>query len=154
VASGELFLHSVRTVGNEESLVAGGHKVAGLAVGSVTDLIVCVSPSPNANLAGIAYSQLNSMCRSRSEWMGAIRTLGIAAWPLNRLRTRLSIPLGLRHEGSTPVRCQHCVPSSRCSSSLTFEAVGLMAVEALGVCIRFRQLRVFEVIIFGVAYAS
>jgi hypothetical protein len=84
----------------------------------------------------------------------AIRTLGIAAWPLNRLRTRLSIPLGLRHEGSTPIHCQYLVPSSWRLSSLTFEAVGLMAVEALGVCIRFRQLRILQVIVFRVAYAS
>lgn len=32
------------------------------------------------------------------------RTLGIAAWPLKRRRTRLSIPLGLRHEGSTHLK--------------------------------------------------
>jgi hypothetical protein len=38
--------------------------------------------------------------------------------------------------------------------SLTFEAVALVAVEALGVCMRFRQLRIFEVIFRGVAYAS
>ena len=33
-----------RTVGDEESLVAGGHQVAGLLVGSVTDLSHSVSP--------------------------------------------------------------------------------------------------------------
>jgi hypothetical protein len=73
-----------------------------------------------------------------------VRTLGIAAWPLNRLRTRLSIPLGLRHEGSTPSHGQYCCPSLVYPFSLTFEAVGLVAVEALGVCVVFRQLRIFE----------
>jgi hypothetical protein len=76
VETPKLFLHSVRTVGNEESLVAGGHKVAGLAVGSVTDLIVCVSPSTTANFAGIAYPQLNSICSSRSEHGGGNPYLG------------------------------------------------------------------------------
>jgi hypothetical protein len=83
-----------------------------------------------------------------------IRTLGIAAWPLNRLRTRLSIPLGLRHEGSTPSHCQILFLPPKVSLSLTFEAVGLMAVEALGVCIRFRQLRIFGIMVRGAAYAS
>jgi hypothetical protein len=37
------------TVGDEESLVARGHKVAGLPVGTVTDLIACVSPNSTSN---------------------------------------------------------------------------------------------------------
>jgi hypothetical protein len=35
-----------RTVADEESLVAGGHQVAGLAVGSVTDLYRYGQPKP------------------------------------------------------------------------------------------------------------
>lgn len=69
---------------------------------------------------------------------GVVRTLGIAAWPLNRLRTRLSIPLGFLHDGSTPVQLSESRSSVVRCVSLTFEAVRLVAVEALGVY-RVRQ---------------
>ena len=70
-----------------------------------------------------------------------IRTLGIAACPLKRLRTRLSIPLGLRHEGSTPVQCQILALVIRLSRYLTHKAVRLVAVEALRIY-RGRQSRI------------
>lgn len=72
---------------DKESLVAGGHHVAGLLVGAVTDLRY---PSMLVVLS--------------SEYMGlyrGVRTEGMAIWPLKRRRTALSIPLGLRHEGAT-----------------------------------------------------
>jgi hypothetical protein len=103
-----------RTVADEEGLVAGGHQVAGLPVGSVSDLSrnrQPVSPIFSCNLAA-ARGRVSSSTGA----VQAVRTLGIAAWPLKRLRTRLSIPLGLRHEGSTPVRCQ--TPASSYSSSV------------------------------------
>jgi hypothetical protein len=40
-----------RTVADKESLVAGGHEVAGLPVGSVTDLVAIVSPCSKPVLA-------------------------------------------------------------------------------------------------------
>lgn len=74
-----------------------------------------------------------------------IRTFGIAACPLNRRLTRLSIPLGFLHDGSTPGISLVRIPLSifqdrfRDEVPLTFESVGLMAVEALLVCsIEFR----------------
>jgi hypothetical protein len=108
--------------------VARGHEVTGLPVGSVTDLIALVSPNSDSIGASPSVCIVHNTVKSA-------RTLGIAAWPLNRLRTRLSIPLGLRHEGSTPSHCQHDDSPSRSSLYLTFEAVRLVAVEALGVCI-------------------
>lgn len=71
---------------------------------------------------------------------GFVRTFGIAAWPLNRRLTRLSMPLGFLHDGSTPkifpVRtpCSLSQDRFRDKARLTFESVGLMAVEALLVC--------------------
>lgn len=126
-----------RTVVDDESLVAGGHQVAGLPVGSVTDLCRNVSPRPTLQrlhdgTIGCGDADVScAVCRV----VKAVRTLGIAAWPLNRLRTRLSIPLGLRHEGSTPVPSQRPSLSFQFLVHHTFEAVGLVAVEALGVCI-------------------
>jgi hypothetical protein len=134
--------------------VAGGHKVAGLPVGSVTDLVAIVSPCSKEILACQSNCYSNRAYSTATGVVRAIRTLGIAAWPLNRLRTRLSIPLGLRHEGSTPIRCQYRCSFLQYRMSLTFEAVALVAVEALGVCMRFRQLRIFDVRFRGVAYAS
>lgn len=52
-------------------------------------------------------SKKNFLCESRGH---GSRTLGMAARPLNRLRTALSIPLGLRHDGSTPTHCQILFP--------------------------------------------
>ena len=143
-----------RTVVDDESLVAGGHQVTGLLVGSVTDLCRTRQSMP------ISQSSPPQQCSIRRcrpvvhRVVRAVRTLGIAAWPLNRLRTRLSIPLGLRHEGSTPVPSQH---PSLCSQFLgyrTHEAVGLVAVEALGVCIGCVSLRNLRFGCVGSAYAS
>ena len=93
---------NVAGVLDEECLVAGGHHVAGLLVATVTDLypqtIIYQHPSitrpvkPPLGEFGVVWSIFR------------IRTLGIAACPLKRLRTRLSIPLGLRHEGSTHIK--------------------------------------------------
>ena len=74
--------------------------------------------------------------------------MGIAAWPLNRLRTRLSIPLGLRHEGSTPVPSQHPSSVLQFLGLHTHKAVRLVAVEALGVY-RLRQFAKFAVRVRG-----
>lgn len=57
---------------------------------------------------------------------------------MNRLRTRLSIPLGLRHEGSTPVPSQRLFLILQFVGYRTHKAVALVAVEALGVY-RLRQ---------------
>jgi hypothetical protein len=134
--------------------VAGGHEVAGLPVGSVTDLVAIVSPCSKPILACRVQLLFEAYVPDWSGVVRVFRTLGIAAWPLNRLRTRLSIPLGLRHEGSTPIHCQHRCSFLQYRVFLTFEAVALVAVEALGVCMRFRQLRIFDVTFRGVAYAS
>ena len=134
--------------------MAGGHQVTGLAVGSVTDLHH--DRQSSSNLQSILREH-RSVCRynpavhHRNE---VVRTLGIAAWPLNRLRTRLSIPLGLRHEGSTPVPCQLLSLSSHFLKYHTLEAVGLVAVEALGVCIGCVSLRNLRFEYVGSAYAS
>lgn len=93
-----------------------------------------------------------------AEWVlskGSSRTLGIAACPLNRLRTRLSIPLGFLHDGSTPVQCQSQSPFPlSCGAILTFEAVALVPVEALRVCDRSQNCRFQAGGSAGGAYAS
>lgn len=45
----------VRTVVDEESLVAGGHEVAGLLVGAVSDLFIAI---PSAKLLILQFSTL------------------------------------------------------------------------------------------------
>ena len=144
---------NIGDVVDNESLVAGGHHVAGLPVGAVSDLCRTRQSMP------ISQSSPPQQCSIRRcrpvvhRVVRAVRTLGIAAWPLNRLRTRLSIPLGLRHEGSTPVHCQIPIFSFPAPVSLTHEAVRLVAVEPLAVY-TVRQSRVFEVMEVDSAYAS
>jgi hypothetical protein len=78
----------VLDVADEEGLVARRSHVAGLLVGTEADLDRSKSSQSSTPLA------FRAVCRpfSRSE-----RTEGMTWVPLNRLRTRLSIPLGLRH---------------------------------------------------------
>ena len=83
-----------RTIVHEEGLVSTRHHMSCLLVGAVADLERSIS---------------GGRCAKPPTARSATRrkdgcTLGIAAWPLNRRRTRLSIPFGLRHDGSTPGR--------------------------------------------------
>lgn len=55
---------------------------------------ICVTNAEIACSTGVVHSQGRRV-------VGIKRTFGIAAWPEKRRRTRLSIPFGLRHEGST-----------------------------------------------------
>lgn len=134
-----------RTVVDEESLVAGRHQVAGLLVGAIADLC-CGIPSAKVRVASRLASHVSPLSEQRQfllfYFRRVVRTLGIAACPLNLLRTLLSIPLGFLHDGSTPVHiCQNLSSRLPRCINLTFEAVRLVAVEALGVC-SFRQLRI------------
>ena len=92
----------VAGVVDEESLVAGGHHVASLLVGSETNLRVLIShcPHPPGIHGGRNPSSQLPPCAS-TEPFCVQHTDGITIWPLNRLRTRLSIPLGLRQLAST-----------------------------------------------------
>jgi hypothetical protein len=61
---------------DEESLVAGGHHMSGLLVGSETNL------------------QIPNQCCPCLPQLSVPRTEGITIWPLKRRRTLLSIPFG------------------------------------------------------------
>jgi hypothetical protein len=98
----------VADVVDDERLVAAGHQVAGPLVGSVTDLHRIRQPKFQQPDAGAIFSMRAT--RSVARIAAGSRTLGIAAWPLNRLRTRLSIPLGFLHDGSTPIHSQILLP--------------------------------------------
>ena len=78
---------------NEEDLVAGGNEMSRLLVATETDLLNGIQVRLHSSSGKLAKC---SICEIRKE-----HTPGITAWPLNRLRTRLSIPLGFRHDGST-----------------------------------------------------
>lgn len=78
---------NVAGVVDEESLVAGGHHVPGLLVAAVTDL-AAISP---------IFPHLSWSIR-------LARTEGMGMFDLKRLRTRLSIPLGLRHDSGTHLK--------------------------------------------------
>lgn len=92
---------NVLGVVNEESLVAGGHHVAGLLVAAVTDL---------SSVLAFIHSQYipNESTRYDSklevDQVVVGRTEGIGMFDLKRLRTRLSIPLGLRHDSGTHLK--------------------------------------------------
>lgn len=70
---------------DEESLVARGHHVLGLLVATVSDL------------SGLVFSRFQFPDRGKP-------TEGMGMLLLNRLRTRLSIPLGLRHDEGTHLK--------------------------------------------------
>lgn len=54
------------------------------------------------HLKHLAYPSVDfSHLKRTTKCSEASRTEGIAAWPLNRLRTRLSIPFGFLQLGST-----------------------------------------------------
>lgn len=114
-------------VANEESLVAGRHHVAGLLVGAIADLearyksrlvsrlidlnfpIIFPTITRGASLSrGLGQSNPAVPVQIRSVFFHhrimAKRTEGIARVPLKRRRTRLSIPLGLRHAESTRIK--------------------------------------------------
>lgn len=74
---------------DKEGLVAGRHHVACLSVGSVTNL--------QRSLSVLFLWPVRTLEPS-------IRTFGMTAWPLNRLRTLLSIPFGFLHDGSTRIK--------------------------------------------------
>jgi hypothetical protein len=65
-----------RTVADEESLVAGGHEVAGLPVGSVTDLIALVSHA-RAQFLPASPIALGSVCPTVP---GVVRVVVPWAW--------------------------------------------------------------------------
>jgi hypothetical protein len=118
----------VTDVADEESLVAGGHHVLGLLVGTETDLcaakeqplassvhdtINCrpnpfsthLVPSPWISTASKPSSSSRCLLRADCDnGKASKRTEGITWLPLNRLRTRLSIPLGLRHAAATRIK--------------------------------------------------
>jgi hypothetical protein len=94
---------NVAGVVNEESLVAGGHHVACFLVGSETNLIyhqllswlcLTVLMSPEFHLPWYPSEAIISLGCFVS------RTDGMTIWPLNRRRTRLSIPFGFLHDAS------------------------------------------------------
>jgi hypothetical protein len=67
VESGRPSRDAARTVGDEESLVAGGHQVAGLLVGSVTDLSHSVSPDSRCDCSHTRrslFDVVRSWCES------------------------------------------------------------------------------------------
>ena len=74
---------------DEESLVARGHHVLGLLVATVSDLLLLLVRSSQGSLQILQQ-------RKHTEGMGMLL--------LNRLRTRLSIPLGLRHDEGTHLK--------------------------------------------------
>lgn len=76
---------------DEEGLVAGGHHVAGLLVGSITDL----GPVLSGQSSGFPGEKLHLK-------VGGKPYMRIT--PLKRRRTQLSIPLGLRHEAPTRIK--------------------------------------------------
>ena len=59
-------------------------------------ILICVANGELDHLTSAIHSQGRRV-------VGIERTFGIAAWPEKRRRTRLSIPFGLRHEGSTRI---------------------------------------------------
>lgn len=86
----------------------------GLLVGAIADLELpalasnCADQNPRPNRSHIPDISLVFPPLAR-RWPGPVcrevpRTDGIARLPLNRLRTRLSIPLGLRHAASTHLK--------------------------------------------------
>jgi hypothetical protein len=89
---------NVTGVVNEESLVTGGHHVAGLLVRSETNLQtrsaggLDLKSEARRGLEGLLFS-LNFSPQHQSHLV-LPRTDGITICPLNRLRTRLSIPFG------------------------------------------------------------
>ena len=118
---------------DEESLVARGRHVAGLLVGAIADLEVAIESVSQCFSVRRAYPSISPAPTSpppvspsqtprlgtnppQDEWP---RTEGMARLPLNRLRTRLSIPLGLRHAASRHLnlslwwRMKPLVPANR-----------------------------------------
>jgi hypothetical protein len=81
---------------DQEGLVARRHHVSGLLVGAVANLAEIHSISKQLSCHA-SYSPLSFKAAGRSK----IRTDGMAMLPLNRLRTRLSMPLGFRQLRST-----------------------------------------------------
>lgn len=77
---------------DEEGLVAGGHHVLGLLVATVSDLY-----RQNASVFAAGHYEIRH-CGN------GISTEGMGMLLLNRLRTRLSIPLGLRHDEGTHLK--------------------------------------------------
>ena len=97
---------NITGVVNEESLVAGWHHVAGLLVGTETNLYrniispysIDIVPSL-PDLHRYFHLESNKTFQYHCRW--AVHTDGITICPLKRLRTRLSIPLGFLQLAST-----------------------------------------------------
>jgi len=87
----------IADVVDEEGLVAGWHHVAGLLVGSETNLNRAMSALSLNITTPIVFPNNQLLMASK-------RTDGITIWPLKRLRTRLSIPFGFLHDGSTRMK--------------------------------------------------
>lgn len=79
---------------DEEGLVAGGHHVLGLLVATISDL-----HRQNTLVLDLILAAGIVM-----EWNGMVSTEGMGMLLLKRLRTRLSIPLGLRHDEGTHLK--------------------------------------------------
>ena len=88
-------------VADEESLVAGGHHVAGLLVGAIANLQF-------AGQRPVLYSKRKAShvpaLKPSMRYFGIVRTEGMAMVPRKRRRTRESIPLGFRQLGSTHLK--------------------------------------------------
>lgn len=100
-------------VADEEGLVARRHHVLGLLVGTETDLKcerALVSDCPRGKgpsiVSQVGASNIPPLPKflSSSAGLGAERTEGMVMLPRKRRRTRLSIPLGLRHDRSTRIK--------------------------------------------------
>ena len=102
-------------VADEEGLVAGGHHVAGLLVGTIADLdggkimsaVVPRFPNRESQQIPIPIVVLQfppGPSTRQDPRKTEPRTEGIARLLLKRLRTRLSIPLGLRHAAPTRIK--------------------------------------------------
>lgn len=79
---------------DEEGLVAGGHHVSGLLVATISDL----------HRQNTLAFDLTLAAGTVMEWDGMVSTEGMGMLLLKRLRTRLSIPLGLRHDEGTHLK--------------------------------------------------
>ena len=94
---------NVLGVADKEGLVAGRHHVAGLLVGAEADLWSQKESDDQPFVLG-HFPMTAFPARQVLRLVVGKRTMGILVLPLNRLRTRLSIPLGLRHDRSTHLK--------------------------------------------------
>jgi hypothetical protein len=95
---------------DEERLVAGRHEVSCLLVRAITDLRKREKLAMKLRSISVRFSSRWDPCSGQPPCLldnnpeDHLHTFGIAAWPLNLRRTRLSIPLGFLQLGSTHLK--------------------------------------------------